>query len=377
MRKVLVLVLVAAATAAIGCDEEGFEAAKAKREAQLPKATVAATSVAASATAKAIVRPTIKADDRKGYKVLPAVFDSEKNPVTEAKVALGRMLYYDKRLSKNHDISCNSCHLLDKYGVDNQPTSPGHKGQRGDRNSPTVYNAGGHIAQFWDGRAADLEEQAKGPILNPVEMAMAGEAQVLATLKSMPGYVEAFKQAFAGEADPITYDNMAKAIGAFERKLVTPSRFDKWLAGDDKALTDAEVAGFDKFIKLGCPTCHVGAAVGGTSFQKLGLVKPWKDQSDVGRAAVTKDDGDKMKFRVPSLRNIEKTYPYFHKGQVKTLEEVVTLMAWHQLGVKINDEDRDSVITFLKSLTGELPLEYITKPKLPESTDKTPKADPS
>ncbi len=376
MRGVLLLGLMTAVAAAAGCDDEAFDDAVSKR-----KARSGGTSTP-SASAKPSAAPVVKApefdeDDLKNYPVCPDEMASKTNPITPEKIALGRMLYFEKRLSKNHDVSCNSCHDLAKYGVDGEATSPGHKGQRGDRNSPTVYNAGHYIAQFWDGRAATLEDQAKGPILNPVEMAMPDEKQVLVTLKSMPGYVDAFKKAFPGEAQPVSYDNMAKAIGAFERKLVTPSRFDKWLAGDEKALSDKEVAGFNKFITLGCPTCHVGPAVGGSTYQKLGLVKPWPDQTDLGRFEATKDDSDKMKFRVPSLRNIEKTFPYFHKGQVKTLDEAVTLMAWHQLGVEIKDEDRILVVAFLRSLTGELPSEYIKEPKLPESTDKTPKPDAS
>ena len=334
-------------------------------------------SSSATAAPAAPSRPEIAADDLKGYSPIPASFENPDNPLSEAKIDLGRMLYFEKRLSKNHHVSCNSCHMLDRYGVDNEPTSPGHKGQRGGRNSPTVYNAGGHIAQFWDGRAKDLEEQAKGPILNPVEMAMKDEASVVKTLDSMPGYVDAFKAAFPDDAKPVTYDNMAKAIGAFERKLVTPSRFDKWLEGDKDALTDQEVTGFAKFIKLGCPTCHVGPAVGGSTFQKLGLVKPWEDQSDLGRFEITKDESDKMKFRVPSLRNIVKTGPYFHKGQLTELEEVVRKMAWHQLGQELTDDDVANILAFLGSLTGELPTDYIKEPTLPESTDKTPKPDPS
>ena len=172
------------------------------------------------------------------------------------------MLYYEPRLSKSQEISCNSCHLLDQYGVDGQPTSDGHKGQAGDRNSPTVYNAAGHFVQFWDGRAADVEEQAKGPVMNPVEMAMPSEKQVIAVLKSMPEYVDAFKKAFPGEKDPISYENMAKAIGAFERKLITPSRWDKFLRGDSQALTNEEKAGFNVFMETGCQACHSGAISG-------------------------------------------------------------------------------------------------------------------
>lgn len=376
MRYILFLTLTA--TAALGgCDDEAFEAAVRARKERAGVTTSSAKASAAAPSASAPVnRPVIDEAQLKDYKALPAVLESKDNPVTEEKVALGRMLFFEKRLSKNHDISCNSCHGLDTYGVDNEATSPGHKGQRGDRNSPTVYNAGHHIAQFWDGRADTLEEQAKGPILNPVEMAMADEASVIRVLKSMPEYTAAFEKAFPGDADPVTYDNMAKAIGAFERRLVTPGAFDAWLKGDEKALGDNAVRGLSKFLSLGCPTCHYGVAVGGETFQKLGLVKPWPDESDLGRFAVTNKDEDKMKFRVPSLRNIEKTGPYFHKGQVKTLEEAVRFMAFHQLGIEIKDEDVKDIVAFLKSLTGDLPKDYIKPPKLPESTETTPKPNP-
>ena len=192
------------------------------------------------------------------------------------------MLYYEPRLSKGQDISCNSCHMLDKYGVDLQPTSDGHKGKQGDRNSPTVYNAAGHFVQFWDGRAADVEEQAKGPVMNPVEMAMPSEKRVVAVLKSIPEYVELFKQAFPEDKDPVSYRNMARAIGAFERKLVTPSRWDKFLRGDSRALTNEEKAGFNLFMETGCQACHMGTYLGGNMYQMLGLAKPWPDASDPG-----------------------------------------------------------------------------------------------
>ncbi len=309
------------------------------------------------------------------FKALPPVMDTAANPVTEAKVALGRMLYYDARLSKGQDVSCNSCHELGKYGVDNQPVSDGHRGQKGTRNSPTVYNAAGHFVQFWDGRAPTIEEQAKGPILNPVEMAMPDQTRVLALLNSMPGYVQAFRKAFPGENDPVTYDNLSKAIGAFERKLVTVSRWDKYLGGNQKALSDAEKAGLNKFLDAGCQTCHSGVYLGGSMFQKLGLAKPWENTKDPGRFAVTKQDSDRMVFKVPTLRNIAKTAPYYHDGSVATLEEAVQQMADHQLARQLNREEVDSIVTFLKSLTGELPAEYIKKPELPKSTEKTPRPD--
>jgi cytochrome c peroxidase len=311
------------------------------------------------------------------FKSLPARFDSQDNPITEEKVALGRMLFFETRLSKNHDVSCNSCHALDKFGVDGQVFSSGHKQQKGGRNSPTVYNAGEHVAQFWDGRAASLEEQAKGPILNPVEMAMPSEKKVIATLKSIPGYVEAFKKAFPGQKDPVTYDNLGRAIGAFERQLVTPGRFDKFLAGEKTALDDQEKRGLNKFVTLGCTTCHNGPAVGGSSFQKLGLVKAFPNEKDLGRFDVTKDEGDRLKFRVPSLRNVDKTGPYLHDGSVTDLAEMVRIMADHQLGKPVTDEDVADIVAFLKALTGELPAEYIAAPTLPPSGPKTPKPDPS
>lgn len=315
--------------------------------------------------------------DLSGYPVLPSRFEDEKNALTSAKVDLGRQLYYETRLSKNRDLSCNSCHRLDGYGVDNERFSKGHKGQLGGRNSPTVYNAGGHVAQFWDGRAATLEDQAKGPILNPVEMAMPNEKHVVSVLRSIPGYVEAFKVAFPGEREPITYDNLARAIGAFERQLVTPSRFDKFRAGDPLALTEQEKAGFAKFVKLGCNACHVGAAIGGSTFQKLGLVNPYPDQTDLGRFAVTKSDSDKMYFRVPSLRNVAKTGPYFHNGSLETLPVVVRKMAHHQLGVDLKEDEVEILVAFLNALTGEIPREYIEKPELPPDGPRTPKADPT
>ncbi len=311
------------------------------------------------------------------FKPLPAKFEVTDNPLTEEKITLGRMLFFETRLSKNHDLSCNSCHGLDTFGVDGQAFSTGHKKQKGGRNSPTVYNAGEHVAQFWDGRAASLEEQAKGPILNPVEMAMPSEKKVVATLKSIPGYVEAFKKAFPGEKDPVTYNNVGKALGAFERQLVTPGRFDKFLTGDKAALQDLEKKGMTKFASHGCTTCHNGASVGGASFQKLGLVKPFPNDKDKGRFDVTKDEADLMKFRVPSLRNVAMTGPYLHDGSVKELAEIVRVMADHQLGKSISDEDVAEIVAFLKSLTGELPTTYIAKPELPPSGPKTPKPDPT
>ena len=204
---------------------------------------------------------------------------------------------------------------------------------------------------------------------------MPDQKRVLAVLNSMPEYVEAFKKAFPGEKDPVTYGNLAKAIGAFERKLVTVSRWDKYLGGDQAALSEEEKAGLKKFLDVGCQSCHNGAYLGGSMFQKLGLAKPWDNAKDPGRFAVTKEEADRMVFKVPTLRNIEKTAPYYHDGSIATLEEAVRLMADHQLGQALRKDEVDSIVTFLRALTGELPTEYIKEPRLPKSTDKTPKPD--
>lgn len=300
-----------------------------------------------------------------------------KDGQTAAQEELGRLLYFEPRLSKNHDVSCNTCHDLAAFGVDNKPTSPGHKAQLGGRNSPTVYNAAGHFRQFWDGRAADVEEQAKGPILNPVEMAMPGEEQVVAVLKSIPGYAAPFAAAFPGQEAPISYDNMAKAIGAFERRLVTPSRWDDFLRGKPDALSEDELKGFNLFVSTGCVGCHNGALIGGTAFQKVGAVKPWPNQKDQGVFDLSKKDDDKMMFKAPSLRNIAKTAPYFHDGSAASLEESVKLMAAHQLGRDLSAEDTRLITAWLNALTGTLPTDYIQKPTLPESGPETPKPDPT
>lgn len=307
---------------------------------------------------------------------LPAEVRSDTNPVTHAKIDLGRMLYYENRLSKNHDLSCNSCHLLDRFGVDGEPTSPGHKGQRGDRNSPTSFNAALHVAQFWDGRAADVEEQAKGPVLNPVEMAMASEDQVLATLRSIPGYRPLFEAAFPGEEEPITYDNVARAIGAFERRLLTPSRFDRFLEGDVTALEEKELRGLELFVETGCTTCHNGVGVGGGMFQRVGLVHPY-DTPDQGRFAVTQQEADRLVFKVPSLRNVAETGPWFHDGSVQELEEAIRLMGHHQLGKSLGEGEVELLSAFLRSLTGTVDMEYVKAPELPLSGPDTPGPDPS
>lgn len=284
------------------------------------------------------------------FEPLPAsIIDEKKN---EALIALGKKLYLDPRLSINDQISCSSCHRLDNFGVDSQPTSPGHEGKRGGRNSPTTMNAALHIAQFWDGRAKDVEEQALGPILNPIEMGMPSEAAVVSKLKKIDEYKSLFAEAFKDEKDPIQYKNIGKAIGAFERTLLTPSRFDDFLKGDQNALDESEKRGLQKFIHMGCVTCHNGVTIGGNSYKKIGLVEPY-ETADMGRFEITGIETDKKVFKVPSLRNITKTAPYFHDGSVATLDEAIREMAEHQLGRKVGPGFVDDVKAFLGSLTGK------------------------
>jgi cytochrome c peroxidase len=319
--------------------------------------------------------PTVEKERLAVFAPLPTTVPSASGPASADLITLGRMLYFEPRLSKSQTISCNSCHDLATYGVDHQPTSDGHKGQKGDRNSPTVYNAAAHFAQFWDGRALDVEAQAKGPVLNPIEMAMPGEARVVAVLKSMPEYVDLFNKAFPIDKRPISYDNMAKAIGAFERNLMTPSRWDALLNGDQSALTPEEMVGLRTFLDTGCPACHNGALLGGTSYQKLGAAKAFPGLSDPGRFKVTKAEADRGSFKVPSLRNIEKTGPYFHDGKEASLDKAVRDMAEYQLGKELTDAETQQIITFLKVLTGKIDPEYTRKPDLPKSTATTPKPD--
>ncbi len=299
------------------------------------------------------------------FQPLPEVMASATNPITPEKVALGRMLYYDTRFSSSGDVSCYVCHPLHDYGTSHRRTGVGHDGRLGGRNEPTVYNAAGHIAQFWDGRAADVEAQALGPVTNPVEMGMADGTQVVTILKGIPGYVQAFAAAYPGEVDPVSFENFGKAIGAFERGLVTPSRWDAYLNGDQTALTADERAGFDTFTSVGCQACHTGTYVGGSFYQKTGMVNPWFNTTDEGRFAVTKNPADRMVFKVPSLRNIEETWPYFHDGSVQRLDEAVRLMAWHQLGRNLTAPEIASISVWLRTLTGPVPFDYINEPVLP------------
>jgi cytochrome c peroxidase len=303
-----------------------------------------------------------------------AVGAIKNNDLTPAKVELGRKLFFDPRLSRSQIISCNSCHNLGTGGVDAGSTSIGHGWQKGPRRAPTVLNAVFNATQFWDGRAEDLKAQAKGPVQASVEMNNTSD-QVEKTLRSIPAYVDEFKKAFPSDANPLSFDNMAKAIEAFEATLITPSsRFDKFLVGDASAMNDQEKKGLRLFLDKGCANCHGGVNLGGNGYFEFGVVEKPRAEilpaADKGRQAVTKSASDEFVFRSAPLRNVALRAPYFHTGQVWTLEEAVALMARHQLGETLSTEDVAAITAFLGTLTGEQP--HIEYPILPARTKDTP-----
>jgi cytochrome c peroxidase len=293
--------------------------------------------------------------------------------VKPAMMELGKKLYFDPRLSRSGFISCNSCHNLSMGGSDNLKSSIGHNWQKGPINAPTVLNSSMNVAQFWDGRARDLKEQAGGPIANPGEMAFTHELAV-DVVASIPQYVDHFEAVFGSRT--VDIDRITQAIAAFEETLVTPnSRFDRWLLGDDGALTAAEREGYRLFKASGCIACHNGPAAGGTSFRKMGVVEPYRtDNPAQGRVAVTGRDADRFNFKVPTIRNVELTYPYFHDGAAETLTQAVDVMGRVQLGRRYSDEESANIVAFLKTLTGDQP--SFALPLLPPSSDRTPRPNP-
>lgn len=278
--------------------------------------------------------------------------DQAKKTDTPELVKLGEHLYFSNELSVNRTQSCNSCHPVATAGVDRLPTSKGALGQAGRRNTPTVFNASLHLAQFWDGRAGTLEEQASGPIVNPVEMAMPNAAAVAERLRTSPAIDRAlFAKAFPDDPQPLTLEHASRAIAAFERTLRTEDRFDEFMDGDVDALTAQEKEGLRRFMSLGCTSCHNGPAVGARIYQRIGIVNEWPNANDRGRFEVTKLASDDQVFKVPALRNVANTAPYFHDGSVAQLDTAVERMAWHQLGVEISKQDRDAIVAFLRALT--------------------------
>ena len=365
MRRRYLAILAAVAALGWACTPAGDTAAEATSETE----TVAQAEAASPLMGRAQVL----------FEVVPDTPpDLEGNLITPVKVDLGKKLYFEPRLSQSWLISCNTCHNLGLGGVDLMETSIGHGWQAGPRNAPTVLNSVYNLAQFWDGRAADLMEQAQGPVQAAVEMNNTPERTV-ATLQSIPDYVAMFEESFPGEADPVTFENMARAIEAFEATLITPnSPFDKYLAGDDAALTEDEKQGLGLFLDSGCTACHGGILLGGSSYQRFGAARnPGAEllpPEDRGRFAVTGDVSDEFAFKVPVLRNIDLTAPYFHTGKVWSLEEAVEVMGQAQLGRDFTEAEIDQITTFLGSLTGDQPV--VDYPVLPVHTADTPQPDP-
>ena len=304
------------------------------------------------------------------FQPLPNKAANPDNAVTPEKVLLGKTLYYDNRLSMHNTQSCNTCHNLATFGVDNKSTSPGDNGKLGTRNSPTSLNSALHFVQFWDGRMKDVEEQAGGPVMNPAEMGMPNEKIVMARLTENEGYKKMFEAAFPGAKQAVSFENMRKAIAAFERTLITPGKFDKFLEGDLTAMNEQELKGCKTFVETGCTTCHMGPLMGGNMFQKYPLFGTHKDLTgstvdDLGKMQATKSEADKYFFKVPSLRNVAETWPYLHDGSVKELDKTIQIMAKGQLNKELTPEQNGDISAFLKSLTGEIPADAKQVPSMP------------
>lgn len=342
-------------------------------------AAVAIISLACLLAPPAFAQDDLMSRARQQFKPIPTTPpELPGNKATDAKVELGRMLYFDPRLSASHTISCNSCHNIGLGGADAEPTSIGHRWQHGGRNSPTVYNAVFNTAQFWDGRAKDLEQQAGGPMVNPVEMASPA-AHVAEQLKGIPGYHDAFARAFPGEPDPLSLGNAQKAIAVFEATLITPhAPFDRFLEGDANALSPVQKTGLAVFMDKGCSACHSGINIGGGMYAPFGVVEnpgaSFLPPADKGRFMVTKTPSDEYVFKVPTLRNIALTAPYFHTGQAWDLRQAVAVMGASQLGIKLTDDEIGNITAFLDSLTGEQPT--VIYPALPPSVATTPRPQP-
>ena len=299
---------------------------------------------------------------------LPRVIESPDNPRTAAKIDLGRILFFERRLSEDSTTSCQTCHDLQNYGrdLDVFTTSPGlDRSRRGLRNTPTVYNVAGHFSMFWDGRIKKIEHQAAAPLLNPMEMGFKTRQEVVQALATTPDYIELFAGAFPEDDEPLSFENICTALATFERGLTTPSRWDMFLKGDRNALTKNEIRGFFVFKEAGCARCHKGTYMGGQTFVRLGRVTPWPEEVDPGRFPVTRNKADHGKFKVPSLRNVTQTKPYLHDGREPSLKRVVEMMARHEKGRTLSKLQMNYLLQFLEALTGSLPLEYIREPDLP------------
>ena len=309
-------------------------------------------------------------DAKRVFKPLPKNAATADAPITPERVELGRKLFFDPRISVDGTVSCSRCHLSALFGTDGMPKAKGAFDKLNDRRAPTVLNAALQFKAHWRGDRENVEDQASRAPTGPASFGNPDNAIAMTKVKAIPGYSEMFRKAFPGESDPVTISNWGKAIGAYERTLLTPSRFDEYLAGNAAALSEPERQGLRTFMDTGCGGCHNGVVVGGGMFRKFGLVEEyWKETGskviDKGRFDVTKDPADMYVFKVPGLRNVAMAPPYFHDGSAKTLPEAVGIMSKVQLGKTLSDQDTKAIVTFLGSLTGKLPQNFAEAPVLP------------
>jgi cytochrome c peroxidase len=328
------------------------------------------TSILLAALSLRGAETTLQQQAKTHFSPLPTVMESKDNPITPEKTRLGKMLFYDTRLSVDRTVSCFKCHWVNLYLTDGLPRAIGNHYKTNPRNSPCLLNAAAQISEHWIGNRTSVEDQAKQSLIGPPSMGNATYADAEAKLKAIPGYAPLFEKAFPDDKNPVNADNFAKAVGAWERTLVTPSRFDHFLEGDAGALTEAEQKGLGMFIGLGCSGCHNSAYVGGQAYRKFGMTEPYWNLThsqpvDSGRFAVTHQSVDMYVFKVPVLRNVEMTSPYFHDGSVQELSHVVRIMGKLQLGVELDDSQAAQLEAFLKSLTGQLPVDALTVPIVP------------
>jgi len=337
-------------------------------------AFLCALFVATTAGAENPNAKTLLEDAKRSFQPI-AVPSAVGDPVAAARVELGRRLFFENRVSMDGNVSCAHCHLPEKQASDGLPKAIGVFGKENPRNAPSIFNAALNFKQHWRGDRESLEDQAEKSLLGPASFGNPDQATAMSKLKAIPAYAGAFAKAFPDDKDPINSKNWGLAVGAFERSLLTPSKFDAFLAGDTSALTSQEQAGLRKFIDLGCASCHNGAGVGGNSFQKFGVVSDyWKETGvtapDKGRADVTKNDADLYVFKVASLRNVARTAPYFHDGSVDDLTKAVKIMGKTQLGQDLSDKDAADIVAFLGALTGPVPANYSPPEPYPDAQGK-------
>lgn len=312
---------------------------------------------------------------REHFAPLPDLIESREpqdNPITPEKIKLGKMLFYETRISVDLTVSCFKCHWINLYGTDGLQKSIGNNYKRNARNAPTVFNAAGQIAQHWRGDRESVEDQAQKSLIGEASYGLDSYQEAESKLRAIPGYTPLFQNAFPGESQPVTAENFAKAVAAWERTLVTPSRLDAFLEGDAEALDESERAGLLAFIETGCPSCHDGAYVGGQRFARFGITRPYWEltkstEIDDGRFTVTGNEEDKYTFKVPPLRNVFMTAPYFHDGSVNVIEDAVRIMAALQLGKTLTDAESRELVSFLKALTGRIPEDALEVPVSPSA----------